>query len=174
MIHIPGLSDSMKRALSNIAYAYKPATASARALVRKGLATEADGVFILTDTGKLARRCIEARINRLEDFEKGDVVSHILWRISRDILAANVEVGRVIRRVKLNGEWDGRLEVSLPSRNVWVYPEDLLPSILGESIEQPVPAMHPVIAALRDLDVDSLDPIAALTKLYEFKRMAGA
>jgi DNA mismatch repair protein MutS len=31
---------------------------------------------------------------------------------------------------------------------------------------------HPALAALRDLEVDSLSPIEALTRLYELKRLA--
>jgi hypothetical protein len=36
----------------------------------------------------------------------------------------------------------------------------------------PPPVLHPAVEALRKLDIDSLSPIEALTKLYELKRMA--
>jgi hypothetical protein len=36
----------------------------------------------------------------------------------------------------------------------------------------PPPVLHPAVVALRKLDIDSLSPIEALTKLYELKRMA--
>jgi DNA mismatch repair protein MutS len=33
-------------------------------------------------------------------------------------------------------------------------------------------APHPALMLLRDLDIDALSPIEAMTKLYELKRMA--
>ena len=33
---------------------------------------------------------------------------------------------------------------------------------------------HPLVAAVRELEIENLTPIEALTLLYEFKRQAGA
>lgn len=37
---------------------------------------------------------------------------------------------------------------------------------------KPLPDIHPTLAIIRKIDVNSLSPIEALTKLYELKRMA--
>lgn len=171
MIHIPGLSNAMAYALIDIAANHQPRTASARALVRKGLAAEvAPKLFALTETGKVAWRCLQARNNLSTDFVPGMTAERVMWSISRDKLVYSIAPAKVRKPTGVRG-------IEIEVQQTWglqlttVEASDLL-MVAQEAAPQPAQE-HPAVAALRGMDIDAMDPITALVKLYELKRMAG-
>lgn len=160
------LTDSQIAALRNIPHSR--ATSSIKALATRGLVEHgATGKVRLTRNGKLALRELEQREELRLVFKVGQRVEFVNWRISREEWIAEVHAGIVTGSniYGVNIADDREMVTSNVSHyRVFRSYEPLAPQPVQE---------HPVIAALRGMDIDAVDPITALVKLYELKRMAG-